>query len=78
VEKYFAKDFANNNPGAILGTKVGFMHPESMGTITYDEVCEGDTGYIEVVFILFDESKVKYYELVKFFFTFHDPTELNK
>ena len=72
------RDFAKDNPEAIVGTKVGFMHPDSMGTVTYDEVCEGDTGYVEVLLILFDSSKVKYEELVKFFFTFHDPSELNK
>ena len=54
------------------------MHPSQMGNITYDEVCEGNTGYVEVILILFDSSKVKFEELVKFFFTFHDPTELNK
>ena len=28
TEKYFAKDFAKEFPGAILGTAVGFMNPD--------------------------------------------------
>ena len=28
TEKYFAKDFSKEFPGAILGTAVGFMNPD--------------------------------------------------
>lgn len=76
TEKFFAKDFAKSNPGCVLGTSVGFMNPRpnEYENPSYEEVCEGYTGHIEVVHILFDQSKVSFEELVKFFFTFHDPT----
>lgn len=28
TEKFFAKDFANLYPKSIIGTSVGFMHPD--------------------------------------------------
>lgn len=28
TEKYFAKDFANEHPGSIIGSTVGFMNPD--------------------------------------------------
>ena len=67
-------------PGSILGTSVGFMSPDpnAMKNPTYIEVCSGKTGHVEVAHILFDNSVVNYKELVKFFFTFHDPTTLNR
>ena len=45
---------------------------------TYRQVCSGNSGHVEVLHIRFDSKKVKYEQLVKFFFTFHDPTTLNK
>ena len=45
---------------------------------TYEEVCEGYTGHIEVAHILYDKTKVTYEEIVKFFFTFHDPTQQDR
>jgi peptide-methionine (S)-S-oxide reductase len=76
TEKFFATEFAEKHPGAILGTSVGFMHPSpnAAPNPTYRQVCSGDTGYVEVAHVLFDSSKVQYEELVRFFYTFHDPT----
>ena len=36
------------------------------------------TGYIEVAHVLFDPSKTSFEELCLFFYTFHDPTTLNR
>ncbi len=53
----------------------------SGGTVknpSYREVCTGTTGHAEVVQITFDNSKTSVEEILKVFFTVHDPTSLNK
>jgi peptide-methionine (S)-S-oxide reductase len=41
---------------------------------TYDDVCTGTTGHAEVTEITFDPAVVSLRELLKIFFTLHDPT----
>jgi len=55
----------------------GYMGGETANP-TYKEVCEGNTGHVEVVQLDFDENKVNFGELLKVFFKTHDPTTLNR
>lgn len=41
---------------------------------TYDQVCGGRTGHVEVVQVTFDPAQVSYADLLRVFFTIHDPT----
>src|SRR5690349_18756552 len=41
---------------------------------SYKQVCAGTTGHAEVVQIKFDPNEVSYADLLRVFFTIHDPT----
>ncbi len=45
---------------------------------TYRQVCNGDTGHVEVVRITFDPDQISYRDLLDVFFAVHDPTTLNQ
>ncbi len=45
---------------------------------TYEQVCEGTTGHVEVVRVTFDPDVVSYRDVLEIFFTIHDPTTLNR
>jgi methionine-S-sulfoxide reductase len=45
---------------------------------SYEDVCSDTTGHAEAVRIEYDPSRVSYRELVKIFFTLHDPTQENR
>ncbi len=45
---------------------------------SYAQVCEDNTGHAEVVRITFDPQVVSYHDLLKVFFSIHDPTTLNR
>lgn len=53
----------------------------SGGTVpnpTYKQVCSGTTGHAEVAQITFDPTIISYEEILRIFFTVHDPTTLNR
>lgn len=45
---------------------------------TYREVCAGDTGHAEVVQVEYDTDELSYPDVLKVFFSIHDPTQLNR
>ncbi len=45
---------------------------------TYAQVCTGATGHAEVVQVQFDPAELDYADLLRVFFTIHDPTTLNR
>jgi len=45
---------------------------------TYRQVCDGDTGHVEVVRVTFDPDEITYRDLLDVFFAVHDPTTLNR
>jgi peptide-methionine (S)-S-oxide reductase len=45
---------------------------------SYTVVCTGQTGHAEVVQVKFDPAELSYTDLLRVFFTIHDPTTLNR
>ncbi len=45
---------------------------------SYELVCKGTTGHVEVVQVTFDPDAISFGELLEVFFTIHDPTTLNR
>lgn len=81
TEKFIKKDFNEKIlPSSIKSGAVGFMNPSpnARPNPTYREVCSGSTGYVETYDCEFDGKPETFEKLVKHFFTFHDPTTLNR
>jgi peptide-methionine (S)-S-oxide reductase len=45
---------------------------------TYEQVCDGNTGHVEVVQLRYDPQVTTLRELLEIFFVIHDPTTLNR
>jgi peptide-methionine (S)-S-oxide reductase len=45
---------------------------------SYEQVCGGDTGHVEVVRVTFDADVIPLVDVLEIFFHIHDPTTMNR
>jgi len=61
----------------VLHTKSGYSNGD-IENPTYEQVCSGNTGHAETVYIEYDENQISLNEILDKFFKVIDPTTLNK
>ncbi|MBX9694538.1 MAG: peptide-methionine (S)-S-oxide reductase MsrA [Cyanobacteria bacterium] len=70
---FWKPQFLYSKEKGVLHTEVGYCG----GTVedpSYEQVCEDNTGHAEAVLVEFDPAQVSYSQLVRKFFSIHDPT----
>ncbi len=70
---FWTKQYKFSKLAGVLATRTGYTggHTEHP---TYPQVCSKTTGHAEAVEVTFDADIISFAELVRFFFTLHDPT----
>ena len=61
----------------VSDVEVGYMGG-AVANPSYEQVCDGNTGHVEVARVIFDEAIVPAAVILDMFFTLHDPTQLNR
>ena len=70
------EDKFRKTPG-VISTEVGYTGGRFKNP-TYKQVCTDKTDHAEAVKITFNPAMISYEELLKVFFSIHDPTQLNR
>jgi peptide-methionine (S)-S-oxide reductase len=61
----------------VISAISGYMGGRSANP-SYEDVCSGTTGHVEVVAVTFDPAIIGYRDVLEIFFATHDPTTLNR
>ncbi|HUA62919.1 MAG TPA: peptide-methionine (S)-S-oxide reductase MsrA [Verrucomicrobiae bacterium] len=61
----------------VVSVESGYMGGQ-VANPSYQDVCSGTTGHVEVTRVTFDPSAVTFREILEVFFSVHDPTTLNR
>src|SRR5436190_12915180 len=61
----------------VVDTAVGYEGGD-LENPTYEQVCSGTTGHVEVARIEFDPEKISYEDIIQKYFEIHDPTQMNR
>lgn len=65
------------NVEGVVDAAVGYMGGEPANP-TYEQVCTGTTGHVEVCQVWFDPEVVSFAELLDVFWRIHDPTQVDR
>ena len=61
----------------VLDVRVGYTGGK-IENPTYDDVCSGETGHVEVAQVYFNPQIISFKQLLDIFWKSHDPTTLNR
>ncbi|CAN7229922.1 MULTISPECIES: peptide-methionine (S)-S-oxide reductase MsrA [unclassified Variovorax] len=61
----------------VVDVESGYSNGETINP-SYEQVCTGRTGHVEVVRVEFDPQQITLREILEIFFVVHDPTSLNR
>jgi peptide-methionine (S)-S-oxide reductase len=74
---YWCVEAAFRQLDGVISVTSGFMGG-SVKNPTYPQVCAGDSGYAEVVQVVYDPRKISYAKILGWFWNLHDPTTRNR
>jgi peptide-methionine (S)-S-oxide reductase len=74
---FWCIEAAFNQLMGIVNVESGYSGGE-VALPTYEQVCTGTTGHVEVVKVTFDPDIISFREILEIFFTTHDPTTMNR
>jgi len=74
---YWCVEAALRQLKGVESVRSGYMGGRAANP-TYQQVCSGRSGHVEVAEIAFDPSVISYSDLLHVFFTAHDPTTMNR
>jgi peptide-methionine (S)-S-oxide reductase len=61
----------------VVDVESGYCNGQTVNP-TYEQICTGRTGHVEVVKVEFDPAVISLREVLEIFFVVHDPTSLNR
>lgn len=61
----------------VQSVESGYMGGRTVNP-TYEDICTGSTGHAEVVQVNFDPAVISFADILRVFFTVHDPTTPNR
>lgn len=66
-----------NQLRGVIETEAGYIGGKIKNP-TYELVCTGKTGFVEVVKIKYDSTRLSYKKLLEYFFKIHDPNQYKR
>jgi len=66
-----------DNLQGVAAVESGYTNGKTVNP-NYRQVCDGNTGHVEVVRVSFDPAVISFREILEVFFVIHDPTTLNR